>query len=324
MIIIRNVHWSCACDWTQTQLYLQSKVPEIDHATFTPLSFYREYVSKNIPLVIRGAVEHWPAVRKWSIPYLREALGDEKIVVAVTPNGYADAIARKDDTEEEFFVMPEERLLTMSEFLDTLENTREDSVFYIQQQNSNFINSFHKLWSDTKIEIPWANEAFGKHPDAVNFWMGDKRAITSMHKDPYENIYCVLSGEKNFTLHPPTDLPWIPYANYSSAVYKEREPGKWTIERIVDETSDPEETASSTLTPWICIDPLNPDYETYPEYRNAHTLRVTLRAGDVLYLPSLWFHHVTQSHACISINYWYDMEFDIKYAYFKALETLCK
>lgn len=62
----------------------------------------------------------------------------------------------------------------------------------------------------------------------------------------------------------------------------------------------------------------------YPEYRNAHVLRVTLRAGDALYLPSLWFHHVTQSHACISINYWYDMEFDIKYAYFKALETLCR
>jgi len=160
------------------ELYLQSEIPEIDHA-ITPLSFYREYISKNIPLVIRGAVKHWPGVHRWSIPYLRKVLGDEKIVVAVTPNGYADAIAKKDDTEEEFFVMPEERLLTMSKFLDTLENTKEDSVFYIQQQNSNFINSFRKLWSDAEIEISWANEAFGKQPDAVNFWMGDERAITS-------------------------------------------------------------------------------------------------------------------------------------------------
>lgn len=306
------------------ELYLQSKVAEINYTEITPLIFYREYVSKNIPLVIKGAIKHWPALNRWSIPYLRQVFGEENVSVAVTPNGYADAIARKDDTREEFFVMPEERLLTMSEFLDTLENTKEHSVFYIQKQNSNFINGFRKLWSDAEIEMPWATEAFGKQPDAVNFWMGDERAVTSMHKDPYENIYCVVSGEKNFILHPPTDLPWIPYRNYPSAVYKEYEYGKWIIESIANERSNSEHIVNSTLTPWICIDPLNPDYEKYPEYHNVHTLKITLRAGEVLYLPSLWFHHVTQSHACISINYWYDMEFDIKYAYFKTLETLCK
>lgn len=160
------------------ELYLQSKVAEIDH-TITPLTFYREYVSKNIPLVIRGAVKHWPAISKWSIPYLREVLGNEEISVAVTPNGYADAINKIDNTMEEYFVMPEERFLTMSEFLDTLENITQNSIFYIQKQNSNFINSFRKLWLDAAVDISWANEAFGKQPDAVNFWMGDERAVTS-------------------------------------------------------------------------------------------------------------------------------------------------
>lgn len=169
------------------ELYLQSEVPEIHH-TVTPLFFYREYVSKNIPLVIRGAVKHWPAVRNWSTPYLRKVLGDEKIIVAVTPNGYADAIAKEDDTEEELFVMPEERLLTMSDFLDTLESTKEGSVFYIQQQNSNFINSFRKLWPDAETEMAWTSEAFGKRPDAVNFWMGDERAVTSSKVFIIDNI----------------------------------------------------------------------------------------------------------------------------------------
>jgi len=31
-------------------------------------------------------------------------------------------------------------------------------------------------------DIPWATESFGKQPDAVNLWMGDQRAVTSMHK----------------------------------------------------------------------------------------------------------------------------------------------
>lgn len=151
---------------------------EID-SLIMPLAFYREYVSKNVPLVIRGAIKHWPAVDKWSVSYFRKVLGDERVSVAVTPNGYADAIAKRDDDDKEFFVMPEERLLTVSAFLGMLENTREDSVFYIQQQNSNFIHSFCKLWPDAETEIPWASEAFGKQPDAVNFWMGDERAVTS-------------------------------------------------------------------------------------------------------------------------------------------------
>lgn len=159
-------------------MYLQREIAEVNH-TITSLTFYRDFVSKNVPLVIRGAVKHWPAIDKWSISYLRKIFGDEQISVAVTPNGYADAIAKTDDVAEEYFVMPEERNLTMSEFFDRLENPRKDSIFYIQKQNSNFISSFHKLWPDAEIEIPWVNEAFGKQPDAVNFWMGDERAVTS-------------------------------------------------------------------------------------------------------------------------------------------------
>lgn len=37
-----------------------------------------------------------------------------------------------------------------------------------------------------------------------------------MHKDHYENIYCVVSGYKDFILHPPTDLAWIPYGKFYS------------------------------------------------------------------------------------------------------------
>lgn len=32
-----------------------------------------------------------------------------------------------------------------------------------------------------------------------------------VHKDHYENLYCVISGEKRFLLHPPSDRPFIPY-----------------------------------------------------------------------------------------------------------------
>lgn len=91
----------------------------------------------------------------------------------------------------------------------------------------------------------------------------------TVHKDPYENIYCVIAGEKEFVLHPPTDLPWIPYNNYPQATYREVEPDQWVIEPVVSQES-PRETEilgdeddcplESNVIPWISVDPLNPDY----------------------------------------------------------------
>lgn len=52
--------------------------------------------------------------------------------------------------------------------------------------------------------------------------------------------------------------------------------------------------------PWIPIDPLSPDLTKYPEFHHANPVTVTVQAGDMLYLPSLWYHHVQQSHGCIA------------------------
>jgi jumonji domain-containing protein 7 len=96
------------------------------------------------------------------------------VTVSVTPNGYADAVT------DGRFVMPEERAMKFGEFLDVLGNPgAHDGVYYVQKQNSNFTSEFRFLHEDAGTEVSWASEAFGKTPDAVNFWMGDERAVTS-------------------------------------------------------------------------------------------------------------------------------------------------
>jgi jumonji domain-containing protein 7 len=239
----------------------------------------RDWVSRNLPVVVRGGAAHWPALSLWSQPgYLRARLGARPVTVAVTPDGLADA------PRGDLFMMPEERRMEMGQFLDILE--RPDSaegVFYIQKQNSNLTDEFQDIMEDVDEDIAWATEAFGKKPDAVNFWMGDSRAVTSMHKDPYENIYCVVQGHKEVLLHPPTDLPWLPCADYRPATWL-REAAGWA----------PQETGGPCV-PWVAVDPLAPDLRRFPEYRHAAALRVRLGPGDILYLPSYWFHHLSQS-----------------------------
>lgn len=106
---------------------------------------------------------------------------------------------------------------------------------YIQTQNNNLILDFEELLLDIDENLlSFARDAFNKAPDAANFWMGDERAVTSMHKDPYENIYCVVSGHKDFILIPPTDVPNVPRKKYQSAVYKTNKNGQMDVESIFD------------------------------------------------------------------------------------------
>lgn len=191
---------------------------------------------------------------------------------------------------------------------------------------------FPELVPDIDENLTWASEAFNSKPAAINLWMGDKRAVSSLHKDPFENIYCVISGYKDFILIPPTDRPWLPYKEFPVAQYKEISPGqfqttlvtsnRWLRTTASDDFEIHKQDQGSDSIPWIDIDPLNPDCCKYPLYNNVRPLKLRVESGDVLYLPSLWFHHVSQSQGCIAVNYWYDMSFDIKFAYFQLLEKL--
>ncbi|ELU10957.1 hypothetical protein CAPTEDRAFT_172878 [Capitella teleta] len=287
------------------ELFLDLEVPRIEGCP-SPLDFLRKYVNANKPVIFTHAFDDWPALSLWDHSYLRSKIGSEEVTVTVTPNGYADAVCGNR------FVMPEERRMTFGSFLDVIERKYNPrGVFYVQKQNSNFTDEFQSLMSDAPADIPWASEALGKKPDAVNFWIGDERAVTSMHKDHYENLYCVIRGQKTFTMHPPTDQPFIPYEKFQAAVYKEE--GEQFVIKDDDEIG---------MVPWVAIDPLQPDFDHYPSYAKSTPVTVTVKEGEMLYLPSLWFHHVQQSHGCIAVNYWYDMEYDIKYAYFKFVENM--
>ncbi|KAF4520612.1 hypothetical protein B566_EDAN006023 [Ephemera danica] len=287
------------------ELYLRDFVTEVEGSP-TPLEFIRDWVSQNIPVVFRGAGYHIPAVKKWTPKFLMNQLGEKMVTVAVTPNGFADAVSE----DGQYFMLPEERQMKFCDFIEQLEmNSGCDSpVLYMQQQNSNLTGEMRELIGDVPIEIDWATEAFDVNPDAVNFWMGDSRAVTSTHKDPYENLYCVIRGEKTFVLTPPTDLPGMVYKSLPVARYSEVQ-NKNCYQIVPVENSDP--------VSWICSVgsdkmPITPK-----------SVNVCVKAGDILYLPSLWFHQVSQSHGCIAVNYWYDMRFDIKFAYFSMLEHLC-
>jgi ribosomal protein L16 Arg81 hydroxylase len=60
----------------------------------------------------------------------------------------------------------------------------------------------------------------------------------------------------------------------------------------------------------------------------ATSIRCSVEAGDVLYLPALWFHQVAQSVAarqrlCIAVNAWFDTPGSSDFAY-QHFVTQCR
>lgn len=149
-----------------------------------------------------------------------------------------------------------------------------------------------------------------------------------MHKDHYENIFCVASGKKSFTICPPADSIFFQENSFASGEFYHDTNGwsvniqegkggecdsvRWIdidIERMIDDN---------------CQSNFRSDYiEKYPHLRFVHPQKITLEAGDMFYLPALWYHRVTQLCETVAVNYWYDMRFDSpNWCYFNFLQNL--
>lgn len=153
--------------------------------------------------------------------------------------------------------------------------------------------------------------------------------ISTRPTDPYENIYTVIRGTKHFTLLPPTEgwclqglIPISCVCSTSRSSIPERAYPHATYTR--DTPASPLSISPSPDSPpirWSSIS--NPHLpNTLPH--GAHPIRVSLKAGETLYLPPGWWHHVrqgedanpeeemseetTETDKTIAINWWYDFE----------------
>jgi len=78
------------------------------------------------------------------------------------------------------------------------------------------------------------------------------------------------------------------------------------------------------MTPWIAVDPDNPDLERHPLFALASPVEVVLDPGDILFLPACWYHQVKQEGFCVSVNAWYDMKFGASHSALNAASAIGK
>ena len=269
-----------------------------------PLAFLRDHVARSYPCLVSGVVPAWPVQRWLSDSYLLDKMGTAELTVAVTPDGRADAVTNG------CFAQPAQETMTLQQLLAQLDAPAR-GVAYASAQNGSLTSSFAPLAGDVPPELDFATAAFGVSPDAVNIWLGNSASVTAFHADPYENMYAVLRGEKIFTLLPPGDAYRLYSRPWPAARYERRGDG-WVLE--------PEAPARRVV--WSPVDPHPTDVAAaaaaYPLFFDSSLpspMEVTVRAGQVLYLPALWHHHVRQKgDRVIAVNWWHDMSYDSHFA----------
>lgn len=118
--------------------------------------------------------------------------------------------------------------------------------------------------------------ARSEYQDPPNIWLGPAGTVTQLHRDGTDNLFAQIWGSKRFILYPPDQRPFL-YA--------------WSI-------------AADTGLDGCDVDPEEPDYERFPLFRQARRTECVVAAGELLFLPEGWFHHVRSLAPSLSVNFW--------------------
>ena len=237
----------------------------------------REVIASGQPAVLRGFVRHWPVVEAG----------------VKSPTGVLDSLRRFDNgTSVDAIMTPPEV---------------EGRVFYNDAMTGfNFIRN--RLAVSAVAEQVMRYSAF-PHPPAVavqsalirdclpgfsaenrltllddtvqpRLWLGNS-ITTPTHLDEWNNLGCVVAGRRRFTLFPP--------------------------EQIANLYIGPIDFAP-TGAPMSLVSLHAPDFARFPRFREALNAAVTaeLDAGDAIYIPPLWWHHVVSLEPFnVLVNYWW-------------------
>lgn len=241
---------------------------------------YERLIERHEPVVFRGLANAWlpasaaggPAVLNW----LKEQIGHRMVPVSVglpCDGGFVGDAG----------------FVGTRSMGTTLNGTRRFSDIAREMEREITSPSGHVLYvhslpvADAAPELANAlGLADGDWPADGHWraWIGTGSHHGYLHIDETENFFALLAGTKRFLLCPFDVLPDAYVGPLEGGAY----------------------SALGSM-----VNPRDPDLTTFPRFKNLleRSVTVTLEAGDVLYLPSGWWHSVGSEGFNVAVNYWW-------------------
>lgn len=220
------------------------------------------------PFLIEGVAEYWNGCQNWSNDYLLKKCGHKIIPVSFFTKKYLD---NSNYVLHETYNNKEE--MKLKDYVDIIsENKKEIDLKYMSEVD--FEKYLPELTSD--INYP---EYFSTKP-FIFFWLGSFGKTTTLHFDQAHNIFAQIRGRKRIILYSPS--------NYLSFY--------------------PPLGESGTYANFSKVNPITPNLELFPKFPLQDKIEIIIKAGEMLYIPPLWWHHVTGIDENISLSFWYDIK----------------
>ena len=239
--------------------------------------FRRDIVSQYRPAVLRGAVAMWPAV----IEGRRSPESIHRYLSSFPKGGAVDAIIMPPHAKGRLFYSDDLRGFNYTRSRTSIGEISDKVLRYAKFDNRPSLVVQSAPVGDClpgfaeQNRLPLVDAAV-----APRIWLGSA-VTTPAHFDESNNVACVVSGTRRFTLFPPEQIGNLYIGPLGHA---------------------------PTGTPISLVSLSSPDFKRFPRFRDALASAwvAELAPGDAIYIPTLWWHHV-QSLAKynILVNYWW-------------------
>ncbi len=235
------------------------EIEEVSADALEPVGFYKNYVLKNRPCLVKGAVSTWKATRDWKdIDYLKKLCANTTIrprnIPKIETFGVSscerDRLVIENSNQEE--TLPS---IPFEDFLTSIASKNSKTLYAETTQDNKEFQHFEQDFSDfpfvdtQKKSLFYPNWGVMLYQNSYSDW--------HFHKFT-EALMCQIKGDKETLLLAPDRKTWSQF----SPVFRDE------------------------------LKYYNIPQGKHPSYDELTPYRVAVKEGDALFIPANWWHAV--------------------------------
>jgi hypothetical protein len=248
-----------------------------EHSGLTVEQIRRDVLPDKHPAILRGLVSNWRAVRESSVSpaalvgYLKQLDNGTPVDALMTAPEANGQIAY--NAAMNGFNFHRNRLPISEIAAQVLRYAHFPNPPAVAAQSALIRDCLPAFAAENALTL--FNETI-----LPRIWLGN-RITTPAHVDEWNNVACVVAGRRRFTLFPP--------------------------EQVANLYVGPLDFAPTGAAMSV-VSLRDPDFTRYPKFRDALAACqvAVLEAGDGIFIPPLWWHHVESLEPFnVLVNYWW-------------------
>jgi len=238
-------------------------------------SFAAEYLYPNVPVIVTDALTRWQAMERWTPEFFKSEFGDMRFQLE-------DKLKPKTDYKSEVGSVE----YAMKDFIDlVLSSTEANPAPYFRnrvladqfpsllQDIEPLPEYFQPNWLPENYLVKYVKEVLNRGAALEIYIGGTGGSFPVLHYDGAGTHAFLMQvyGRKQFVLYPPEQEPFL---------YPSPEKENLSLVNSVD----------------------NPDLERFPLFAKAEPITFVLEPGELLFVPSHWWHTTKMLTPSISIS----------------------